>query len=122
MVAGRQEARVHAGRLKRKHDAVFIVNVDGSGLFQLTPWALNAAGDPEWSPDGKWIVLVTHPRDGSENVHKVRPDGTGLTNLTKQKARRLPLPLVQLLAGRKADRFGTDARSGARTAMPTSSS
>ena len=72
--------------LERKADAVFTVKVDGSGLSQVTPWALNAAGDPEWSPDGKWIVLVTHPRDGSENVHKVRPDGTGLTNLTKQKA------------------------------------
>ena len=72
--------------LKREADAVFIVNVDGTGLSQLTPWAVNAAGDPDWSPDGKWIVLVTHPRGGSENVHKVRPDGTGLTNLTKQKA------------------------------------
>jgi Tol biopolymer transport system component len=72
--------------VKRKADAVFTVNLDGRGLSQLTPWALNAAGDPEWSPDGKWIVLVTHPRDGSENVHKVRPDGTRLTNLTKQKA------------------------------------
>jgi TolB protein len=72
--------------LKREADAVFVVNVDGSDLSQVTPWRLNAAGDPEWSPDGKWIVLVTHPRDGSENVHKVRPDGTRLTNLTKQKA------------------------------------
>lgn len=72
--------------LEKKADAVFIVNVDGSGLFQVTPWELNAAGDPEWSPDGKWIIFVAHPRDGSANVHKVRPDGTGLTNLTKQKA------------------------------------
>jgi Tol biopolymer transport system component len=72
--------------LKRKADAVFTVNLDGSGLFQLTPWGLNAAGDPEWSPDGKWIVFVGHPRDGSENVYQVRPDGSGLTNLTKQKA------------------------------------
>jgi TolB protein len=72
--------------LERKRDAIFTVNVDGSGLSQLTPWELQAGGDPEWSPDGKWIVLVTHPRDGSENVHKIRPDGTGLTNLTKQKA------------------------------------
>lgn len=69
--------------LARQKDAVFTVNVDGSGLAQLTPWALNAAGDPEWSPDGKWIVF-TAPSPG--NVYKVRPDGTRLTNLTKQKA------------------------------------
>jgi Tol biopolymer transport system component len=72
--------------VQRKADAVFVVDVDGSGLRQLTPWALNAAGDPEWSPDGKWIILVTHPRDGSENVARVRPNGSGLTNLTKQDA------------------------------------
>jgi TolB protein len=70
--------------LTRKLDAVFTVNVDGSGESQLTPWALNAAGDPEWSPDGKRIVFVAHPRDGSENVYTVRPDGTGLTNVTRQ--------------------------------------
>lgn len=72
--------------LERRADAVFVINVDGTGLRRLTPWSLNAAGDPEWSPDGRWIILVTHPRDGSENVHKVRPDGTALTNLTRQKA------------------------------------
>ena len=72
--------------VERKADAVFIVDVDGSGLRQLTPWSLNAAGDPEWSPDGNWIVLVSHPRDGSENIVKMRPDGGRLTNLTKQKA------------------------------------
>ena len=54
--------------------------------WQLTPWSLNAAGDPEWSPDGRWILLVTHPRGGSANVAKVRPDGSGLRNLTKPKA------------------------------------
>lgn len=72
--------------LDRKRDAIFVADADGSGLVQLTPWTLNAAGDPEWSPDGNWIVFVAHPPDGSENVHKIRPDGTGLTNLTKQRA------------------------------------
>ncbi len=72
--------------LERKHDAIFVVDADGDDLVQLTPWGLNAAGDPEWSPDGKWIVFVGHPIDGSENVYRVRPNGAGLTNLTKQKA------------------------------------
>jgi Tol biopolymer transport system component len=69
--------------LKLKRDAIFVVDLDGGDPLQLTPWALNAAGDPEWSPDGKWIVF-TAPSPG--NIYKVRPDGTGLTNLTKQKA------------------------------------
>jgi TolB protein len=34
--------------VQREAEAVFTVNLDGSGLSQLTPWALNAAGDPEW--------------------------------------------------------------------------
>jgi TolB protein len=40
--------------------AVFIVNVDGSGLHQLTPWKM-LAGDPDWSPNGDFIVFSTHP-------------------------------------------------------------
>ncbi len=72
--------------LQRKREAVFSVDVESGDVFQLTPWALNAAGDPEWSPDGRWVVFIAHPSDGSENVNKVRPDGTGRTNLTKQKA------------------------------------
>jgi TolB protein len=72
--------------LEKKADALFTVNIDGSELFQLTPWALHAGGDPEWSPDGRWIVLTTQPKDGSVNVHKIRPNGTGLRNLTKQRA------------------------------------
>jgi TolB protein len=74
--------------LTRKLDAVFTVELDGD-LFQVTqvtPWALNAGVEPDWSPDGNWIVFTAHQGDGSENVYKVHPDGTGLTNLTKQKA------------------------------------
>jgi TolB protein len=72
--------------LERRADAVFVVNSDGTDARQLTPWQLSAGGDPEWSPDGRWIVFIGHPRDGSENVYKVRPDGSALTNLTKQRA------------------------------------
>ena len=32
-------------------EAVFVVNVDGTGLRRLTPWKM-LAGDPDWSPDG----------------------------------------------------------------------
>lgn len=72
--------------LKRQAEAVFTVNIDGTGLFQVTAWTLNAGARPDWSPDGKWIVVTAHPKDGSANVYKVHPDGTGLVNLTKQRA------------------------------------
>ena len=72
--------------LAKEKDALFTVDVDDGELVQVTPWDLNAGNDPDWSPDGKWIVFTPHARDGSENVHKIHPDGTGLTNLTKQKA------------------------------------
>ena len=72
--------------LNLKRDAVYTVDVASSDLVQVTPWALNGAGDPEWSPDGKWIVFVGHPSNGSENVYKIRPDGSSLTNLTRQSA------------------------------------
>lgn len=71
--------------LSRKQDAVFTVDVESGNLFQVTPWALHAGGDPEWSPDGKWILLTTQPGSRAENVYKIRPDGTGLTNLTRHR-------------------------------------
>jgi TolB protein len=72
--------------LKLEADAVFTVNVDGSGEFQVTPWELNAGDGPDWSPDGQWLLFRAEPKDGSSNVYKAHPDGTGLTNLTNQRA------------------------------------
>jgi len=70
--------------LKAKADAVFTVNVDGTGEFQVTPWALNAGDSPDWSPDGQWLLFTVQPQEGIANVYKAHPDGTGLTNLTRQ--------------------------------------
>jgi TolB protein len=70
--------------LKRKAEAVFTVNVDGSGLFQVTPWGLKAGNRPDWSPDGRWLVVGAAPT-GVQNVYKIRPNGKGLTQLTKAR-------------------------------------
>jgi Tol biopolymer transport system component len=65
-------------------DAVFTVGVDGGSVSQVTPWALDAGDSPDWSPDGTWLLFRAQPSDGSSNVYKAHPDGTGLTNLTGQ--------------------------------------
>jgi TolB protein len=66
--------------------AVFTINVDGSGLKQLTPWKLRC-GDPDWSPDGSTVICTTHPAGdfdvGQGEIYAMRPDGSELRALTK---------------------------------------
>jgi Tol biopolymer transport system component len=57
---------------------------------QLTDWELKG-GDPDWSPDGNWLVFSTNPlRDftsAAESVlYRIRPDGTSLTRIKIVKA------------------------------------
>jgi TolB protein len=67
--------------------AVFVMNVDGSGERRLTDPEM-FAGDPDWSPDGEWIVFDTYPLSEFQHVSKVsnlyrmHPDGSGLEQLT----------------------------------------
>jgi TolB protein len=63
--------------------ALFVARADGSRQRQITPWALDAGDNPDWSPDGQLIVFRA-PSHGFENsqVYVIRPDGTGLRQLT----------------------------------------
>jgi TolB protein len=67
-----------------KRHALFIVNVDGTGMRQLTDWSLNAGDDPDWSPDGKLILFRTISLANRHhgNLYTVHPDGTGLKQIT----------------------------------------
>jgi len=63
--------------------AVFVQNVDGVGRHRITPFRLRAGDHPDWSPDGTRILFNTggiQIRD--QNLFTVRPDGTGLRQLT----------------------------------------
>jgi Tol biopolymer transport system component len=72
--------------LARDADAVFTANIDGTGEVQVTPWELGGGDHPDWSPDGRWLLFRVVAADGSSNVYKAHPDGTGLTNLTNEGA------------------------------------
>ncbi len=66
------------------HSALFVMNAEGTGVRQLTPWALDAGDHPDWSPDGKLILFrsnVDVDRKQSQ-IFVVRPDGRGLSQLT----------------------------------------
>lgn len=64
--------------------ALFLVNSDGSGLGRLTPWRLGANGTPDWSSKQDVIVFrsVQDEESGVGNFFTIRPDGSGLTQVT----------------------------------------
>ena len=76
--------------------AIEVVNVDGNGRRRLTPWKLRAGtwDGLDWSPDGGRILFRTKQStrtDAGGNLYTIRPDGTGLRQLTHFKALD-PLP------------------------------
>lgn len=61
------------------------MNADGSNQRRITRWSLRGGDHPDWSPDGKRIVFHSNqegPENVSGNIYTVRPNGTGLRQLT----------------------------------------
>lgn len=70
--------------------ALFVVNVDGSGLRRLTRFSVGAggAGDADWSPDGTRLVFETNgafETGGFSDIYVINADGSGLKNLTRNR-------------------------------------
>jgi hypothetical protein len=63
---------------------VFVANLDGSGLANLTDHDANDT-DPTWSPDGSQIAFMS-TRDGNHDVFVMNADGSDPTNLTATSA------------------------------------
>jgi TolB protein len=75
--------RGRASDLAGATGAVFLMNADGTGAHRLTAWGHNTSMDVEWSPDGNMLAFETDWRSGAgPELYVVRPDGTGLRNLT----------------------------------------
>jgi Tol biopolymer transport system component len=60
---------------------IYVVNVDGSGLRQLTSGP-DFDENPSFSPDGKKVVFDRHTSAGKAHVFRVNVDGSGLRQLT----------------------------------------
>jgi TolB protein len=64
---------------------LYIIGADGTGLRMVRPSGLDWALDPEWSADGSRIVLFGQRTSDPyylNNIYTVRPDGTGLVQVT----------------------------------------
>ncbi len=73
-------------RYPPKGTAVFVINADGTQDTRLTDPEM-VAGDPDWSPDGNWIVFSDHPLHEFQccevsNLYRMHPDGSGMEQLT----------------------------------------
>jgi Tol biopolymer transport system component len=66
-----------------KHSALFVENMDGTGLRQITPYGITHAHDypwAAWSPDGTKIIAATT----QGLLFTVQPDGSGLQAINLQ--------------------------------------
>jgi TolB protein len=101
--SGKQIAfvRLNSTAKPRNRQAIFVMNADGSGVRRVTPWSLNAGDHPDWSPDGRRILFRSTTSDLYGPLYTVRPNGTGLKQLTSFK------PGIEVLSAS----FSPDGRS-----------
>ncbi len=85
------------------NDELFSIHADGTGLTQVSPGStqgLGAQTTPAISRNGTWIVFQSVANytggnaDGSPELYRVHPDGTGLLELTADDDSVYKLPRV----------------------------
>lgn len=76
---------VFAGvRGETPQSGIYVMNLDGTALEQVTDERFTAPDNPEWSPDGSTIAFSGNLDDDpfSWDVYTMAPDGSGLRNIT----------------------------------------
>lgn len=68
---------------ERTLGAIFTIRPDGTGLIQVTHGGRRlVATEPDWSPDGRWIVFDRTVPGEPPGLFKIRANGTHLTRLS----------------------------------------
>jgi len=85
-----EQSFVYLGRSEPQQD-IFTADRSGTPLHRLTD---DVAQDivPRWSPNGEWIAFLSD-RSGKYEIWKVRPDGSGLTQMTHEPDREVIAPV-----------------------------
>jgi Tol biopolymer transport system component len=70
---------------------MWVMNPDGTDQRQVTDKPIDGDyGFPHWAPDGSAIAFMSDPTGttqfGPKDIFTIRPDGTGLTNITNHAA------------------------------------
>ena len=60
---------------------IFLMNVDGSNVEQLTNGLPGIGGSIDWSPDGKYLLIYAGPQ-GNKNIFRIDIGGKTATQLT----------------------------------------
>jgi len=85
-----EQSFVYLARGEPQQD-LFTADRSGTPLHRLTD---DVAQDivPRWSPDGQWIAFLSD-RSGKYEIWKVRPDGSGLVQMTHEPDREVIAPV-----------------------------
>lgn len=62
---------------------IFTINPNGAGLRRVTHSHGNLGSEPDWSPNGRWIVYAVYPHgdEGRSRIFKIGPYGADRTKL-----------------------------------------